>query len=315
MLVKSVPGWCIAESAATSESVYFDRRRFIARLAAAGLVVSIGGRLEAVEKPPAAAPAAPTGSYPAKRNEEFKLDRPLTDEAFASRFNVFDEFSTDHGKVWKLAKDFVTTPWKVHIGGFVEKPITIDVEDLVKRFGIEERLYRHRCVEAWAMAVPWTGFPFRKLVEFAKPKAKAKFVRMVSFSSPPAPGWYDSGRVFPYYEGLSLEEATNELTLLATGIYGKPLPPQHGAPLRLVTPWKWGLKSIKSIVAFEFTQERPGTFWNELSPGYYSFLCNVDPENFPGPWSQKEETMLGTEEVRKTVKYNGYGEYVAKLYA
>jgi sulfoxide reductase catalytic subunit YedY len=315
MLVRSVPGWFLRESEATPERVYFDRRDFIAKLAAAGVVASIGGRLGAEEKAPAATPAPKSGLYPATRNDAFKLDRPLTEEAVAARFNVFDEFSTDHSQVWKVAKDFVTSPWKVHIGGAVQQAITIDVEELSKTLGLEERLYRHRCVEAWAMAVPWTGFPFRKLVELAKPTAKAKFVRMLSFSCPQGPGWYATKRVFPYYEALSLEEATCDLTLLATGIYGHPLPPQHGAPLRLVTPWKWGLKSIKSIVAFEFTPERPGTFWNELSPAYYSFHSNVDPDNFPGPWSQKEETMLGTEEVRKTVKYNGYGEWVAKLYA
>jgi sulfoxide reductase catalytic subunit YedY len=161
------------------------------------------------------------------------------------------------------------------------------------------------------MAVPWTGFPFRKLVEFAQPSSKARYVRMVSFARPEqAPGWYAGKRVFPYYEALSLEEATNELAFLATGIYGHSLPPQHGAPLRLVVPWKYGLKGIKSIVAFQFTQERPGTFWNELSPGNYSFESNVDPTS-PG---QAEEEMLGTGDTRPTLPYNGYGEFVAHLY-
>jgi sulfoxide reductase catalytic subunit YedY len=176
---------------------------------------------------------------------------------------------------------------------------------------LEERLYRFRCVEAWAMAVPWTGFPFRKFIDFCRPMTKARFVRMVSFADTSAPGWYGGRRVFPYYEALSLAEASHELALLATGIYGHPLPNQHGAPLRLIVPWKYGLKGIKSIVAFQFTKERPGTFWNELSPDHYSFASNVDPTEA----GQGTEELIDTGEKRRTVAYNGYGEYVAALYA
>jgi len=164
----------------------------------------------------------------------------------------------------------------------------LDVDLLAKRLGLEERLYRHRCVEAWAMAVPWIGFPLRKLVELARPLPKARFLRMLSASLPDAPGWRASRRIFPYYEALSLEEATHELAFLATGIYGHALPPQHGAPLRLVVPWKYGFKSLKSIVAFQFTENRPGTFWNDLSPANYGWLSNVDPKETT-PWPQHEE--------------------------
>jgi len=247
------------------------------------------------------------------RNPRFTLDRALTVETVAARHNIFDELAGEKDKVEAAARGFRTDPWRIHVGGLVKTPLNLEVADLVRRFGVEERLYRHRCVETWAMAVPWTGFPLRKLVELAKPLAAAKFVRMVSFArSEEAPGWYASRRVFPYYEGLSLAEATHELAFLATGIYGHKLPPQHGAPLRLVVPWKYGFKSIKSIVAFQFTRERPGTFWNELAPHNYSFDSNVDPAG--GPGDQTTEKMLGSEESRPTQPYNGYGALVAQLY-
>jgi sulfoxide reductase catalytic subunit YedY len=165
------------------------------------------------------------------------------------------------------------------------------------------------------MAVPWTGIPLRRLVELAQPTAKARFVRFLSFARPEeAPAWYATKRVFPYYEALTLAEASHDLAFLATGIYGHTLPAQHGAPIRLVVPWKYGFKSIKSIVALQFMQERPGTFWNDLSPGSYSFASNVDPTETV-PWPQKEETMLGTDEKRPTLPFNGYGALVGSLYA
>jgi len=308
MLVRIPKGWEIRESRATPESVFRDRRRFL-KLTAGGLAAAALGRaLSAAD----AAPPAPSSGLPsAARNPRYTIDQPITPEKFSSRHNVFDEFSLERDQVWKLAERLRTRPWSIHIGGLVEKPITIDAEDLIRKMALEERLYRFRCVEAWAMAVPWTGFPFRKFIEFCQPMAKARYVRMVSFNDPAAPGWNAGRRVFPYYEGLSLAEASNELTLLATGIYGHPLPNQHGAPLRLIVPWKYGLKGIKSIVAFQFTRERPGTFWNELSPDHYSFESNVDPREE----GQDTEELIDTGEKRKTVKFNGYGEYVAALYA
>ena len=308
MLVRIPKGWEIRESRATPESVFRDRRRFL-KLTAGGLAAAALGRaLSAAD----AAPPAPSSGLPsAARNPRYTIDQPITPEKFSSRHNVFDEFSLERDQVWKLAERLRTRPWSIHIGGLVEKPITIDAEDLIRKMALEERLYRFRCVEAWAMAVPWTGFPFRKFIEFCQPMAKARYVRMVSFNDTAAPGWNAGRRVFPYYEGLSLAEASNELTLLATGIYGHPLPNQHGAPLRLIVPWKYGLKGIKSIVAFQFTRERPGTFWNELSPDHYSFESNVDPREE----GQDTEELIDTGEKRKTVKFNGYGEYVAALYA
>jgi methionine sulfoxide reductase catalytic subunit len=307
MLVKIPPSWRIAAAEETPPRIHHGRpqsRRALLR------GIAVGGLGAALPAPP---PPPPPG-YPAPRNPAYTLDRPLTAESLASRHNIFDELSSDRKDVWRVAQGLRTRPWTVHIGGLVPKALTLDVDELTRRFGLEERLYRFRCVEAWSMAVPWTGFPFRKLVDLAQPLAKARYVRMVSFSRPEeAPGWYASRRVFPYYEGLSLAEATHELTLLATGIYGHPLPGQHGAPLRLVVPWKYGLKGIKSIVAFQFTQERPSTFWNDLSPASYTFESNVEPQ-VARPWPQHEEEVLGTGEKRPTLLYNGYVDLVAPLY-
>jgi sulfoxide reductase catalytic subunit YedY len=316
--------WEIAERDATPEAVFRDRRRFLAALsgglagawlsAARGLARGAAPDRAAVGAAPAPG-ASTSGPYPAPRNARYTLDRPLTDETSAARNNIFDEVGEDRAQIWKLAAGLRADPWTIHIGGQVRASKTVDVHELVRRFGLEERLYRHRCVEAWAMAVPWTGFPLAKLVELAEPHAKARYLRMVSLHrSEELPGWTATRRVFPYYEGLSLAEATHELAFLATGIYGHPLPPQHGAPLRLVVPWKYGFKSAKSIVSFQFTAERPGTFWSELSPDKYDFLSNVDP-TATHPWPQSHETMLGTEERRPTLPFNGYGQLVAGLYA
>lgn len=317
MLVRVSKAWEIEEGQATSESVYLDRRSILktmgvglaAWMSPSSLEGGARGPEEVVRRQ-----ESEDGLYPAPRNADYSLDRSVTDQMVAGRQNIFDEFSLERDKIWSIAREFRTYPWRVHIGGAVEKAVTVDIADLVRRFGLEERLYRHRCVEPWSMAVPWTGFPLRKLVDFAKPLAAARYLRMVSFSSPEqAPGWYASRRVFPYYEALSLQEARHDLSLLVTGIYGKPLPPQHGAPLRLAIPWKYGYKSLKSIVSFQFTRERPGTFWNELAPHLYGFEANVDPTS-TNPWPQAEETLLGTDEKRKTLPFNGYADQVGELY-
>jgi sulfoxide reductase catalytic subunit YedY len=308
MHVRIPPGWELPEREATPERVFRERRRFVAAL---GLGTIAGALpLRAQER------GAPPGTAPARRDPRFTLDRPLTEEDVAARHNIFDEFAAERDRVWQAAAGFRTEPWRVHIGGQVKAAKTLDVAELVRLAGgAEERLYRHRCVETWAMAVPWTGIPLKRLVELAEPLGKARYLRVVSAARPAEmPGWYATRRVFPYYEALRLDEATSELAFLATGIYGHPLPPQHGAPLRLVLPWKYGFKSAKALVAFAFTAERPGTFWSDLSPDKYDFLANVDPA-VPKPWPQTHETMLGTEERRETRPYNGYGDFVAALYA
>ena len=315
MLVRTRPRWFIPERELAPESVFHNRRELLLRLGAAGITGALAPAVAAaatgkVRKTGAAqAPAADL--YPARRNEGYAVEGPLTPERIASRHNVFDEFALERGEVWKSAARFTTNPWRIHVGGAVEKQLQFDADDLIRKMGIEERHYRFRCVETWAMAVPWTGFPFRRFLELVKPLAAAKYVRMVTASRPEEmPNWYGSRRVFPYYEALSIEEASNDLAFLATGIYGHPLPPQHGAPLRLIVPWKYGLKGIKSIVAFELTRERPGTFWNELAPHHYSFMSNVDP----AAEGQEEETVLDTGEKRKTKPFNGYAQEVAKIY-
>lgn len=201
------------------------------------------------------------------------------------------------------------------LDGLVEKPLEIDIDALLKRMPLEERLYRHRCVEGWAMAVPWSGFAFRNLMELARPLSSAKYVRMETFLDPAvAPGQRQSWYPWPYTEGLTIAEATNDLAFLVTGAYGKPVAKSMGAPLRLAVPWKYGFKSIKSITRFSFTTERPKTYWEQLQANEYGFWANVNPA-VPHPrWSQASETLLGTDERRPTQLFNGYGEYVAPLY-
>jgi sulfoxide reductase catalytic subunit YedY len=197
----------------------------------------------------------------------------------------------------------------------VEKEQTVGIDDLIRKIGLEERNYRHRCVEAWSMAIAWTGFPFAKLVEMAKPLAGAKYVRMETFMDPKmAPGQRQRWYPWPYVEGLTMAEATNELTFLATGAYGHPMAKQHGAPLRLAVPWKYGFKSIKSIVRFSFVDKQPVGLWEALQKSEYGFWANVNPQ-VPHPrWSQATEEVIGTGERRPTQLFNGYGDYVAGLY-
>jgi len=219
--------------------------------------------------------------------------------------------------VWQAVGRFKTRPWQVQVGGLVEKPGVYDIEDLIRQMPLEERTYRMRCVEAWAMVVPWYGFPLRELMKTVMPKSGAKFVKFTSFLDPEvAPGQKRHADMpWPYTEGLTLDEAANELSFLAIGIYGHTLPGQHGGPVRLVVPWKYGYKSIKSVVAIEFTDQRPASFWNKAIPDEYGYEANVDPD-VPHPrWSQRREKMLGTGEIYATQKFNGYGEQAAYLYA
>jgi sulfoxide reductase catalytic subunit YedY len=197
----------------------------------------------------------------------------------------------------------------------VEKPFTIAIDDLLKQVQIEERVYRHRCVEAWAMTVPWSGFPLAKLVALAKPTAGAKFITFTSDEDPKVMPGLDGFMPWPYLEGLTIAEANNELAFIGTGLYGKPMPPQNGGPIRLVAPWKYGFKSGKSIVKVSFTDRQPDTFWAQLAPDEYGFWANVNP-GVPHPrWSQAQERLIGTDQVVDTQIYNGYGEWVASLYA
>jgi len=308
MLIRNRQSWEIPESQATPESVFMDRRGFLG--AGAGLIA--GAALPQIA---AAQGADPTlDLYPAKKNESFTLDRPVTDEKLAANYNNFYEFGTSKDVVAAASK-MATRPWNVQIDGMVEKPFEIGVDELIRKMPLEERLYRFRCVEAWSMAVPWTGFPMKALVELAKPLSSAKYVKMETFLNPRvAPGQLQRWYPWPYTEGLTIAEATNEMTLMVTGIYGKPIANQFGAPLRLITPWKYGFKSVKSITRISFVAERPKTFWEALQAAEYGFWANVNPEVAHPRWSQATEQVLGTRDRRPTLIWNGYGEQVAGLY-
>ena len=309
------PGWAIPEREATPEEVFFNRRKFLMGAAGAlagGLAGGLGRGAEAA--PAKEAEDKTLGLYPAKRNPAFTLDRPLTEEKVAARFNNFYEFGGSKTISW-LAQRLKIRPWQVKVGGLVRKPKIYDIDELIRSMPLEERLSRFRCVEAWAMAVPWTGFPLAALVKAAEPTSEARYVKFTTFlDRTVALGQIWPTYPWPYVEALTIEEAMNELALMATGIYGKPLPKQHGAPLRLITPWKYGFKSIKSIVSIEFTKERPVSFWEKVQGSEYGFWANVNPAFDHPRWSQKTEKMLGTEEPRDTLLFNGYGKWVASMY-
>jgi sulfoxide reductase catalytic subunit YedY len=306
-------GWEIPERLATPEHLVFNRRSLLIGGASALALASGAARAQRVADA-AKLPDSSAGLYPAKRNEKYTLDRPITDEKINDHWNNFYEFSSDKD-VAELAQKLPVRPWTVQIDGLVEKPFEIGIDDLIRKMTLEERTYRHRCVERWSMAIAWTGFPLARLVAFAKPLGSAKFVRMRTFgNSEVAPGQNQTWYPWPYIEGLTMAEATNELAFLATGAYGHPMSKQHGAPLRLAVPWKYGFKSIKSIVRFSFVEKRPVGMWEELQASEYGFWANVNPA-VPHPrWSQANEELIGTGERRPTLIYNGYGEQVAGLY-
>jgi methionine sulfoxide reductase catalytic subunit len=305
MLIKVPKGWEIPEREATPEGIYLNRRQI---LLGAGFL-SVQTLLRAATES--------TVPYPAHRNPEFVLDRTITAEQAATGYNNFYEFhGTDKEAVKNLVGKFVTRPWTVEVTGLVKKPQTLDVDNLERSMPLEERLYRHRCVEAWAMAVPWTGFPFSEIVKLAEPKPEAKFVRFISAKKDkempgvPSQPWYP----WPYFEGLRMDEAMNPLAFVVTGLYGKRLPKQNGAPIRMVLPWKYGYKSAKSIVKIEFVKSQPQTFWHQVAADEYGFYSNVNP-NKPHPrWSQAVERLIPNMERRQTMMYNGYEKWAAGMY-
>ena len=309
MLIKSPAGWEIPENLATPEHVALNRRAF---LVSAGTLAAAGSL-------PGAARAAtsddPTADlYPATRNPRYTVERPITDETINTTYNNFYEFGS-HKKIYKAAQALQTRPWEIKIDGEVEKPFTIGIDELIRKMTLEERLYRLRCVEAWSMTIPWTGFPMKDLVALAKPLSKARYVRMETFLDPKvARGQRASWYPWPYVEGLTLPEAMNELTFLVTGAYGKPMAKQFGAPLRLAVPWKYGFKSIKSIARISFTVERPKSFWQVVQGREYGFWANVNPQVRHPRWSQMTEKVLGTDKRIATRLFNGYGDFVADLY-
>jgi methionine sulfoxide reductase catalytic subunit len=308
--LKSVP---VLSSEITPKSLYLSRRDF---LRAAGIVT--GTALLAAcapkvsEQAAAANPGAPAPSANGKTDE---LGDPLNSFEQITNYNNFYEFSTDKQAVAGLAKDFKTNPWTVEVGGMVNNPKTYGLEDLLKMFPQEERIYRLRCVEAWSMVIPWNGFPLASLLKEVEPTSDAKFVRFQSLMDPvQMPGQRSPFYTWPYQEGLRLDEAMNDLAILATGLYDEMLPNQDGAPIRVVVPWKYGFKSIKSIVKIDLVADQPATLWNDAAPNEYGFYSNVNPD-VPHPrWSQASERRIGELGRRPTLKFNGYGEQVAYLY-
>lgn len=314
------PPWHLAESAITPRAEYQHRRDFLRRvgLGGAGLLAATfaGESWAAEEKAGARALTAPGSLYPAKRNPDYNPKWELAKAEDVYSYNNFYEFSTTKTRVQKLTGKFTIDPWSIYVGGLCEQEMSLSAVELAGMFPLEERVYRFRCVEAWSMVVPWTGFPLAKLIEKAKPKAEAKFVKFTTVNRPDQmPGINTlSEYPWPYTEGLRLDEARHPLTLIATGLYGEPLKKQNGAPLRLVVPWKYGYKSIKSLVKIEFVAQQPATLWETLNPVEYPFESNVDPGKPHPRWSQASERVLGVGGTVATLKYNGYGDQVAKLY-
>ena len=308
MFIKRKRGWELGENQATPEGCYLKRRELVRAMGLGAAAAALPSMAWAETKDPSAT------LYPAKRNDKYGVPAPMTEERRVNTYNNYYEFGTDKS-IYREAQKLEVRPWTIKVGGMVEKPFEIGIDDLIRKMTLEERTYRHRCVEAWSMAIAWTGFPVAKLVELAKPLGSAKYLRMETFNNPKvAPGMKQSWYPWPYVEGLTMAEATNELAFLATGAYGHPIAKQMGAPLRLAVPWKYGFKSIKSIVRFSFVEQRPKGMWEALQAAEYGFWANVNPE-VPHPrWSQASEEVIGTGERRPTLLFNGYGDYVAGLY-
>jgi methionine sulfoxide reductase catalytic subunit len=293
----------------TPEAVYLNRRQFMA-----GAALVAGGVLLA-----ACAPKAPPAPIPSEaaalKGQTDELGAALTAYDAVTGYNNYYEFTTDKQGVAPMSKDFKTRPWTVEVSGLVNQPRTYDIDELIKRFPVEERTYRLRCVEAWSMVIPWRGFPLNQLLKEADPTSAAKYVHFVSILDPKdMPGQGSPFYTWPYSEGLRLDEAMHDLTLMATGLYGKDLLPQNGAPLRVVVPWKYGFKSAKAIVKIELVADQPSTLWSDAAPNEYGFYSNVNPE-VPHPrWSQDSERRIGESDRRPTLMFNGYADQVASLY-
>ena len=303
---KSVP---VKSSEITPYSQYLSRRDF---LRAAGIVT--GSALLAACSPSASATIEPATEMPAMPAKSDELGDPANSYEDITHYNNYYEFSTDKEAVNPYSQGFTTEPWTVEVSGLVANPKTYGIEDLLK-FPQEERVYRLRCVEAWSMVIPWTGFPLASLLKEVEPTSDAKFVRFETVYRPEEmPGQKSPFYPWPYQEGLRLDEAMHDLTILATGLYGMPMPNPNGAPIRLVVPWKYGFKSIKSIVKIELTAEQPSTLWNSIGSNEYGFYSNVNPDRPHPRWSQASERRIGELGRRPTMMFNGYAEQVASLY-
>jgi len=295
----------------TPEHLFRERRKFI-KLGAASLVAS-SAFMELLAKEQMPLSSLKFTKSPNKDHLELNTFEQITS------YNNFYEFTTSKKAVKRLAKNMKTDPWTITVDGLVDKPMTIDLNDLINKYGLEERIYRFRCVEAWAMVVPWVGFELRKLIEDVAPQSEAKYVKFATKHDPKI--FPDQGRGalstidYPYIEGLRMDEAMHPLTLLAVGLYGKKLENQNGAPIRLVVPWKYGFKSIKSIDRISFVKEQPLNTWQKENPDEYGFYANVNPHVDHPRWTQRSERVLGHFFKQKTRMFNGYENEVASLYA
>jgi sulfoxide reductase catalytic subunit YedY len=315
MLIKRKKSYEIPSSEITPYHLYLSRRNFIkgaAITAGAGLLAAcspLGGATG--EDTAVSTDTEPTTQSGASTDE---LGDPLNSYEQITTYNNYYEFNTTKDGPAKLAQDFPTTPWQVEVGGLVNKPKTYGMEELLA-FEQEERIYRLRCVEAWSMVIPWLGFPLAKILNEVEPTSAAQYVRFESVYDPDnMPGQRNRQFPWPYVEGLRLDEAMNDLTLMATGLYGQSLPNQNGAPLRLVTPWKYGFKSIKAIVKIDLVDTMPTSLWMASAPNEYGFYANVNPNVDHPRWSQATERRIGELGRRETLMYNGYAEQVAHLY-
>jgi sulfoxide reductase catalytic subunit YedY len=307
----------------TSEELYLRRREFMRRAGlfvatsaawGAGLV-ALSGRGEADPPKPPPRPTAVPGLHIVQRGR-YGTDEPKTPFEAVTTYNNYYELGVSKSAPAQYASALKPRPWSVLIDGEVQKPQTVDVDTLMGWFGLEERVYRMRCVEAWSMVIPWVGFPLADLVRRVNPTSRAKFVEFTTLlDSEQLPAQNDDVLPWPYVEALRIDEATNELALMAVGIYGSSLPGQNGAPLRLVVPWKYGFKGAKSIVRIRFTESQPETTWNRVAPNEYGFYANVNPLVDHPRWSQATERRIGQTLRRETLPFNGYGKYVAALYS
>lgn len=306
----------INSSEITSEENYWNRRNFIRGAVLAGTTVATGLLYRQLNTPGREAKKADPALLPTKGGYATPTGEAATEFADITNYNNFYEFSTDKQAVARRAENFVTRPWTVEVGGLVHKPKTFDLDDLLKLAPLEDRVYRHRCVEAWSMVVPWLGFSLSKLLEQVEPMGDAKFVKFITLVDPQRmPNQRDDVLPWPYVEGLRLDEAMHPLTTLAAGLYGKMLPAQNGAPLRLVVPWKYGFKGIKSIVQILLVKDQPVNTWNAVGPDEYGFYSNVNPKVSHPRWTQATERRIGEFGLRDTLMFNGYGDQVASLYS
>lgn len=298
----------------TPEALYLTRRRFFKdalKISAASLLVSSCKPQVSAQLPTATADL----TSPTVKNDKDELGNNLTRYEDITGYTNYYEFSTDKSGPTEIAKNFVTSPWSIRVDGYVNKPQSFDIDQLRTMFEQEERIYRLRCVEAWLMVIPWIGFPLKKLLEIVEPTSDAKYVRFETLLDPQQmPGQKSPVFPWPYIEGLRLDEAMHDLTILSTGLYGKFLTPQNGAPVRLVVPWKYGFKSIKSIVRIDLVSEMPTSLWMAYGPDQYGFYANVNPEVSHPRWSQAIERRIGQNGRIDTLMFNGYGDEVAYLY-